>query len=164
MTESFELIEPERFVAGAQGPPGRRVFYLQAVGDHQVMSLKLEKQQVSALCDYLAGILADLPSASAVDPLPDGLVEPVQPAWVVGTLAVAYEQSADRILVVAEEAVGPDELAPGDEPATAQIMLSRRQVACFVQQAMEVVRAGRPPCVLCHQPVDAEGHVCPRWN
>jgi uncharacterized repeat protein (TIGR03847 family) len=164
MTESFELIEPERFVAGAEGPPGQRVFYLQAVDESQVMSLRLEKQQVAALCDYLAGILDDLPTVPAETTPTAELVGPVEPAWVVGTLAVAYEQSADRILVVAEEAVDPDELVGDDEPATAQIMLSRRQVSCFVHQAMEVVRAGRPPCVLCNQPIDPNGHVCPRWN
>jgi len=27
-----------------------------------------------------------------------------------------------------------------------------------------VVAAGRPPCPLCGNPLDPEGHVCPRQN
>jgi uncharacterized repeat protein (TIGR03847 family) len=34
----------------------------------------------------------------------------------------------------------------------------------FTKRALEVVAAGRPPCPLCGQPLDAEGHICVRLN
>jgi uncharacterized repeat protein (TIGR03847 family) len=168
VTSSFEL-HPERFVAGTVGRPGERVFYLQASDGDHVVTLRLEKQQVAALAEYLAGILADLPTADEVE-VDASLAEPVVEEWVVGSLAVAYEESDDRVLIVAEElvleqdeSVEPDELSV-DSPATARFHLTRGQVASFVRHSVELVLAGRPPCPLCGHPLDPDGHVCPKSN
>ena len=80
------------------------MFFIQARQDGEVTSLRLEKQQVAALGEYLAGILADLPDAPEVTG-PVALIEPAVAEWVVGALAVAYEEAEDRILLVAEELV-----------------------------------------------------------
>jgi uncharacterized repeat protein (TIGR03847 family) len=168
MTSSFEL-RPDRFLAGTVGPPGARVFYLQASEASTVVSLRLEKQQVAALAEYLAGILADLPAAEEITIANTDLVEPVIAEWVIGSLAVAYEESEDRVLIVAEELVADEE---GDEvptdldtvPATARFRVTRGQVAYFVRHAIEVVMAGRPACLLCGRPMDPDGHVCPKSN
>ena len=48
---------PERFVAGTVGQPGERTFYLQAAGGGQVVSVALEKVQVSLLADRLGELL-----------------------------------------------------------------------------------------------------------
>jgi uncharacterized repeat protein (TIGR03847 family) len=159
-------LHPDRFTTGAIGEPGRRVFYLQAVEEGRVVTLRLEKQQVAALAEYLAGILADLPPAEPVDPSLLELVEPVIPHWTIGSLAVAYEQSADRVLIVAEELAPPDEDMddPEESPAIARFHLTRSQVNGFIRRAVEVVRAGRPPCPICGRPMDPDGHVCPRSN
>jgi uncharacterized repeat protein (TIGR03847 family) len=164
---SFELDDPMVFTAGTIGEPGHRVFYLQAQGRGLVVTLKCEKQQVGALADYLAGLLADLPTVdpSSLPTLLD-LVEPVVPEWTVGTLAVAWDESNDRMVLVAEElAADEDDEAPADdEPARARFQLTRAQVAAFVDRAREVVAGGRPPCPLCGGPLDPEGHACPRLN
>lgn len=167
MTGLHELDEPERFTAGAIGPPGQRTFFLQGIQGGQVVTLKVEKQQVAALCEYLAGILADLPPA-ADEPVGDlELVEPVEPLWAVGTLAVAYRQATDRILLEAEELQVLDEdeeaaLLP--DPATVRFHLSRAQVLAFIDHGSALVAAGRPTCRLCQRPMDPAGHVCPRLN
>lgn len=172
MSSSFD-IEPTHFLAGTVGPPGQRVFYLQARDDSGVVTLRLEKQQVAALAEYLAGILADLPDVDEPLPPPGELVEPVIAEWVVGSLGVAYEETEDRVLIVAEELVVPPEGASGEEGdalaedadvATARFHLTRAQVAQFVQHAIELVLAGRPACPLCGLPMDPDGHVCPRGN
>ncbi len=177
MSTAFDFAEPDHVTAGAIGPPGQRVFYLQARQAGEVVSLRLEKQQVAALCDYLAGILADL--APVTDELPAELelIEPVLAEWVVGALAVAYEEADDRIVLVAEELVpeaGEDEDADADDfgaglddddvPSTARFRMSRAQVLAMVRHAAAVVTAGREICQICGRPMDPEGHLCPRNN
>lgn len=172
MSPSFELDSPGRFAAGALGPPGARVFYLQGEQDGALVSLKLEKQQVAALCDYLAGILADLPTVEADPPERATLAEPVVPEWVVGSLAVGYEQADERIVLVAEELVEvPEDADPVvaaaaavADPATARFHLRLGQVAAFIEHARTVVESGRATCPLCLAPMDPAGHVCPRLN
>src|SRR5262245_11838791 len=156
MSADFELHEPERFTAGAVGEPGARTFYLQAVEGDALVSLRLEKEQVAALAEYLGGLLADLPTPSD---LPDdlSLVEPVIPEWVVGSLAVAYNEAEDRILVVAEEFVPEpdedDEPTEPVEPARARFHITREQVAAFVPYVHELVASGRPLCPICGRPI-----------
>ena len=165
MSDSFDLPAPDLFTVGTVGEPGQRVFYLQARGDAAVVTLKVEKQQVAALAEYLAGILEDLPTVDE-DDLPGalGLVEPATPAWTVRALGVAWDEDADRVVLVAEELITEEEEAAGVDGASARLRLTREQVAAFVAHARELVAAGRPPCPICGGPIDPEGHVCPRSN
>jgi uncharacterized repeat protein (TIGR03847 family) len=158
VSSSFEIDEVDHLTAGAIGPPGQRVFYLQAGQGAQVVSLRLEKAQVAALVAYLAGMLADMPTPG---PLPTALdlVEPVVAEWVVASLGVTYDEDADRVVIVAEELV-----EEGEEAAHARISATREQVAALSMHGAEAVAAGRPPCPLCGQPLDPEGHTCPRLN
>ena len=158
---TFDLREPDRFTAGAVGEPGSRVFFLQAVEGTQVVSLRLEKQQVGALGQYLQGVLNDLPVVPVTErPSDMDLVEPVVAEWVVGTLGVAYDTESDRIVLQADELVDEDE----EDGGLARFHLSRAQVVAFCELAESLVAAGRPPCPICGQPMDPDGHVCPRSN
>ncbi|HVF14751.1 MAG TPA: DUF3090 family protein [Acidimicrobiales bacterium] len=159
MSSSFDLGDVDRLTVGTVGPPGQRVFYLQARAGTQVVSLRLEKTQVAALVAYLTALLSDLPVPGE---LPDemDLIEPVVAEWVVGALGVTYDEASDRILVVAEELV-----EEGDEDgASTRVLATREQVAALAVHGAEVVAAGRPPCPLCGQPLDPGGHVCVRLN
>ena len=49
MSTSFEFVAPDHFTAGAVGPPGQRVFYLQSREKGTLITLKSEKEQVRAL-------------------------------------------------------------------------------------------------------------------
>ena len=160
---TFDLREPDRFTAGAVGEPGARVFFLQAVEGTQVVSLRLEKQQVGALGQYLQGVLNDLPVVPVTErPSDMDLVEPVVAEWVVGTLGVAYDTEADRIVLQADELVDEDE--EDEDAGLARFHLTRAQVVAFCEHADSLVAAGRPPCPICGQPMDPDGHVCPRSN
>jgi uncharacterized repeat protein (TIGR03847 family) len=98
---------------GAVGPPGQRVFYLQARQEDQLMSLKLEKEQVLFLAGGLTEVMADLavpadiPSESELE-----LEQPVLAEWAVGSMQLAYDSAADRVLLVAREIVPDDEDNP----------------------------------------------------
>ena len=178
MSESFEMLEPDYFTTGAVGAPGQRVFYMQARQARQVVTLKVEKEQMSALADYVAGVLAKLPEPGSVSTdLP--LLEPIEPAWAVGSLGLGYDDSNDRVVVVANEAIEREEeedaeeettsseraeAAEEPEGATARFLITRAQASAFVDRTRALVRSGRPICPMCSQPKDPAGHVCPRSN
>ncbi len=159
MSSSFEIPEVDHLTAGAVGPPGKRVFYLQVRHGEQVVSLRLEKSQVAALVAYLAGMLADMPPPGDVPSTGMDLIEPVVAEWVVASLGVSYDEEADRVVILAEELV-----EEGEEAARARITATREQVAALSVRGAEAVAAGRPPCPLCGLPLDPEGHTCPRLN
>ena len=158
MSSSFEIPEVDHLTTGAIGPPGQRVFYLQAGQGAQVVTLRLEKSQVAALVAYLAGMLSDMPPPGDLPAAMD-LIEPVVAEWVVASLGVSYDEDADRVIIVADELV-----EEGEEAARARITATREQVAALSMRGAEAVAAGRPPCPLCGQPLDPEGHTCPRLN
>ena len=67
-----------------------------------------------------------------------------------GELLAAFEGTADD-----DDEDGPD---------TLQVRLSVDGARAFVSGALAVVAAGRLPCPLCGQPLDPQGHICPRRN
>ncbi len=165
--ESFDLDAPDHFTAGAVGAPGERVFYLQARQRGQVVTLRSEKEQVRGLADYVAGLLARHPGAAGPAPADLDLLEPVEPEWIIGSLAVGYDEEQRRIVVEAAQLLEEDEggeAGSRGEPALARFRISRGQATAFVERAREVVRAGRPLCPMCSQPIGPEAHVCPRSN
>lgn len=153
------LFQPvDRITVGTVGPPGERVFYLQAVTTGGLMTVKLEKQQVVAMVEHLGKVLADLPPVE--DPPKLDLVEPVEQLWVVGAMAVTpYDDDADAVNLFVEES-RPE----GEGGASAGFRVTRAQLAGLVARGTELVESGRPPCPLCSAPMDPEGHVCPRSN
>src|SRR5580765_4689283 len=103
MSSSFEFVAPDHFTAGAIGPPGQRVFYLQSREKGKLVTLKSEKEQVRALAQYLSGLLEKLPAVGTAPLKAPALLEPVDAVWIVASIAVGYDEARDRILVVANE-------------------------------------------------------------
>jgi len=173
VSESFQLDGPDHFTAGAVGPPGQRVFYLQAREAGTLVTLKCEKEQVAALGEYLGGLLARL--AGGVEGAGERreLLQPVEAAWPVGSIGVGYDGDHDRIVVVANERIedaeeddaeAPSRAEPAVEPASARFAITRAQAAAFVERARRLLKAGRPTCPMCGEPRDPAGHACPRSN
>ncbi len=161
--ESFHFEELEYITVGTLGPRGERVFYLQCRGEGQFVSLKIEKQQVAALADYLERILNDLPDVDNAQVTQDlSLREPVVPEWAVGSMGVAYAEEIDKLIVVAEQLLDSDDER---EPARARFALDRGQVSGLIERAQLIVSAGRPPCQFCGRPLEsANGDWCPCHN
>jgi uncharacterized repeat protein (TIGR03847 family) len=156
MTKSFDFSEVEFFTVGTLGPRGERAFFLQWRASGELVSLKVEKQQVSALADYLDQALEDLPEVeqepSVIGTADLDLREPVVPAFTVGGFGVGYASDEDRLVVMAEELLETDEL-DDHETARARFLLRRDQVANWIERAREIVSAGRPPCPFCGTPL-----------
>lgn len=167
MNESFDMIDVDRLTVGTVGPVGQRMFLLQAKAGPEVVTVKLEKQQVSALSQYLGQVLADLPQPGDL-PGDLDLEEPAEPKWVVGVMGVTYDEPTDRVVLVAQEIssteTGEDEGDDEEDGAVLRITATREQVAALAIRGTALVEAGRPACPLCGYPLDPSGHVCPRTN
>ena len=163
MSPSFDMNDLEHFTVGTVGPAGQRVFYLQAGVTGTLVSLKLEKQQVSALAEYLDGALREIADErGAVEPEADiGLIDPVEAEWTVGDIGIGYDADADRMLIMATEMPAEQE---AEELATARFHITLGQVAGFIARARQVVASGRPPCRFCGAPLNDDGTWCPCSN
>jgi uncharacterized repeat protein (TIGR03847 family) len=158
VSEGYDLESPERITIGTIGPVGDRLFLLQCRQGPTLLTLKIEKQQVAVVADYVARIVRDQPRPGHL-PEELELEEPAEPAWAVGTVGVSYDESDDRVILVIEELVPEDETG-----AIARLSISREQAAAFAIHATRLVESGRPPCPLCGSPLDPSGHECPRTN
>jgi uncharacterized repeat protein (TIGR03847 family) len=115
---------------------------------------------VRALAQYLSGLLEKLPVGERM-PRDLSLLEPIDAAWMVASIAVGYDEARDRILVVANELLEEEE---SGDPASARVLITRAQAAAFVKQADALMKASRQICPWCSQPKDPSGHTCTRSN
>ncbi len=184
----FDFDPPERFVAGTVGEPGSRTFYLQATAGPRIVSVALEKMQVTALAERLDELLDEVRRRQGADSVipavaPPGqddvepLSSPIEEEFRAATLSLAWDEESSKVVI---EAIAPGELpveltdADGEAtpppdpdapaPDTLRVHLSAATARLFVRRALRVVAAGRPPCPLCGNPLDPEGHICPRQN
>jgi uncharacterized repeat protein (TIGR03847 family) len=185
----FFYEQPDRFVAGTVGEPGQRIFFLQATGAGRTTSVALEKTQVAALAERIDELLDEVvrrTGGSTVVPAvaPGELADtapldsPVEEEFRVGTMALAWDTTQERMVLEAQALVevepdaddatleAAEELRDDDEngPPLLRVHLTGAQARSFAKRALDVVSAGRPPCPLCSLPLDPEGHVCPRQN
>jgi len=116
--------------------------------------------------DYLAGLITKLGAPKGKVPTDMDLLDFAEPAWIVSTLGVGYDDDHDRIIVEAHELFEEEEEGQraGEEPASARVRLTREQAQAFVDRATELMKSGRPNCPVCSEPMDASGHVCRRSN
>jgi uncharacterized repeat protein (TIGR03847 family) len=87
---------------------------------------------------------------------------PVDPAFRVGQLGLGYDQERDLLVLVAQEVVA--EGRDPEEASTARFFATRSQMRALGAYGQELVKQGRPTCGNCGQPMDPEGHFCPRSN
>jgi len=188
MTHQVYAFEPpERFVAGTVGPPGERTFFLQARGGGRLVSVALEKVQVTLLAEKLEELLTEAHRRFGVE-LPEPPTEtsdnepldtPVDEEFRVGTLGLAFDVDTATVVIEAiaageaeAEAEEPERFEdeeeedpePDDDLDRLRVRLTPQATRAFIERARRVVAAGRPPCPLCGQPLDPKGHLCPRHN
>lgn len=169
---------PQRFVVGTVGEPGDRTFFLQAVDAERITNVVLEKAQVAALAERVEELLDevrqrfgdDLTVTPDVDDAP--LQQPLEEDFRVGRMALAWDPETNQVIVEAQEAAEESEgdteesgVFADDSPhEVLRVHLTAGAALAFAKRAQRVVAAGRPNCPLCGQPLDPEGHVCPRKN
>lgn len=172
---------PERFVTGTVGAPGARMFYLQARDNARVITVAVEKPQVTLLAEQVVELLDELARrgveavtaantapAGAGPPLDvDPLDTPVDAEFAVATIALGWDPRRERVVVEARAAGDTAAIAgftdDPDGPDTLRVLLTPAAARAFAARSHRVVAAGRPDCPLCGEPLD-DGHRCPRSN
>ncbi|GAB2740158.1 DUF3090 domain-containing protein [Amycolatopsis magusensis] len=171
--------QPDRFIAGTVGEPGDRTFYLQASEDVRTISVTIEKQQVAVLAERLGSLLDEVATRFGAEipaETPDELVDaepltvPVEEEFRVGTMGLGWDAESSAVVIEllavtegeVDETVVLDDTEEG--PDAVRVFLSPVAARAFAERADRVVNAGRKPCPLCGEPLDPEGHICPRQN
>jgi uncharacterized repeat protein (TIGR03847 family) len=170
MGQVIDLNPVTRLTAGAVGKPGQRVFYIQGQTTSRTVTLLCEKQQVQSLGIGIENFLQEIQKKYPHLLTPSGsyfesdmeLQEPLKPLFRVGQLALGYDEETDRMIIVAQEAL-PEDANP-DDASVVRFWASRSQMLAVAQWGMGVAQRGRPICGNCLQPIDPDGHFCPRRN
>jgi uncharacterized repeat protein (TIGR03847 family) len=180
----FIFDAPDRFVAEAIGEPGHRAFYLQAAQGRRIVTVAIEKAQVAVLAERLSDLISEVERRGVAltggtdSTVTKGLDEPIVEAFRVGAMTLTWDGQREALVVEAREIADEDEDADDDEesdddaaadddddgPDLLRVQLSAPAARGFIARAAEVVSAGRLPCPFCGQPLNPEGHLCPRKN
>ncbi|MGY4765873.1 DUF3090 domain-containing protein [Kribbella sp. CWNU-51] len=175
--------DPDRFVAGTVGEPGARTFFLQARAGVRLTSVACEKEQVMALAERLDVMLDEVARRFDRDPATlttvddtDPLEQPIEEEFRAGTMTLAWEADAERVVievfavVTGEQAELEEETDPitaameSDDAEVFVVRITEEQARAFARRAVALVASGRPSCPFCGRPIDPEGHICPRAN
>jgi len=173
MPPKFEIdVDPcEHITADAIGQPGQRVFYLQAWEKDQLpVSVLIEKAQLHSMSigveQFLAEISRQNPNLeeASADFIEDQMhiLPPVDPHFRVGEIGLGYDKVRDVVVLFVKEL-----LTEEDDPesgAVVRFWVTRTQVRKLARWGVEIVARGRPLCPQCGQPMEAEGHFCPKKN
>ncbi|NJP04138.1 MAG: DUF3090 family protein [Chloroflexaceae bacterium] len=164
---TYNLDPVDHITVGTVGPPGQRVFYMQARRDRQLLTLLAEKEQIRALSEAIDHLLEELteknPLLSTTDDMlitNMSLEEPIEPMFRVAQMGLGYDNDRDMIVLVVQGASGEEE---GDT-ILARFSANRSQIRTLGLHAQKVVASGRPVCRGCGRPVNPEGNFCPERN
>jgi uncharacterized repeat protein (TIGR03847 family) len=166
MPEHYDFdLNPASFITiGTEGPPGERTFFLQASEPGATVSLIIEKEHAIALAASIERLLADVDDASTPDDPPDpdtmALVRPAEAVFRVTEMGLGLDEGRGLVILVAREG-SEDDPDPGQ---SARFAASYEQMHALARHTLSVVKQGRPICPLCGNPIDADGHFCPRSN
>jgi len=165
--ELFDLNPVDRITTGAIGEPGRRVFFLQARQGNRLVTVVCEKEQIAALTIAIDHLLLSLAGGNAEavvepDPAINGQMDleyPLEPVFRAGQVGLGYDQLSGRLVIILYELL-PEEATT--TPSIARFWATPAQMRAFSIHGQRVVAAGRPICFLCGEPIDPDGHFCPR--
>jgi uncharacterized repeat protein (TIGR03847 family) len=167
--KEIDLKPVKRLTTDAIGPPGQRVFYIQGSVDEQTITLIIEKFQLQTLTIGVEQFLAEIRQRYPM--LKEGLpgfdenemhiTPPVEPLFRVSELGLSYDVESDLVGLIAREVPSSEEEEKG---TIVRYWCTRDQIRALAHWGIELASRGRPLCEQCGQPMDPEGHFCPKKN
>lgn len=171
----IEIKPADHLVAGCIGKPGQRIFYIQAAKEGEMITILCEKFQVQQLAQGIHKFVEQLHKKNPhleISALPDSDLDldfrqPIEPLFRVGEIGIDYDQESGLMVLIAQE-VGKegqkDEHEDESEAVTLRIWATSLQMLQMANYGEEQASRGRPICGNCMQPIDPEGHFCPKSN
>ena len=157
---SLTHIEPRTF-----GRPGQRTFNLMLESGDASCTVWLEKEQLFQLGVYLQQAVESISEADKAREgqrqEPRDLGQGISLDFKAGQLMLSHDQESNSFRLLAYEI--EDEEA-NREPESVSFWIDMRQAEELSQEALRICAAGRPRCILCGQPINPDGHNCPRAN
>jgi uncharacterized repeat protein (TIGR03847 family) len=168
--QEIDLHPVTHITTDAIGQPGKRIFYIQAWQAERTITLIVEKLQIQSLAvgleQFLTEVSEKYPGLSEADA---AYVEekmhihpPVDPLFRTGELGLGYDSDNDLVVLIAREQL-PEDQDPNDA-GQVRFWCTRSQLRAMCHWGMEVASRGRPICPQCGEPMDPEGHFCPKKN
>ncbi len=168
MADEKGLLEVDFITIGTIGPPGKRVFHLQAMQDKLLVTVIIEKVQAIAISEGIVTLLDTIteefgkttPEVDLAD-FDFELKEPILPIFRVGQIGLGYDETSDGVLMLLSELLIEEQ---EDDPQVLRLLASRKMMRALSEHTGNVVEQGRPICPHCDQPIDSDGHFCPKSN
>lgn len=166
----IEMNPVDALRADAIGKPGKRVFYLQGEKDGKTATLLIEKVQLQVLAQgaqkfftELSAEHPDMPSASIPWAEKDfHLTPPLDPLFRVGEIGLVYDPEPDLVCLICHEILQEGSLP--EEAGVVRFWCSRGQFQALSEWVVELAGRGLKICPTCGQPMEPEGHLCPKKN
>jgi uncharacterized repeat protein (TIGR03847 family) len=92
-------------------------------------------------------------------------LEPVEEQVRTGVMSLGWDPTTAQLVIeaypLAEVEVDDDGLLETDDAEEVlRVKMPVGTARAFAKRSREVAGAGRPICVICGQPIDADGHTC----
>ncbi|MCZ2127867.1 MAG: DUF3090 domain-containing protein [Anaerolineales bacterium] len=160
----------DHITADAIGAPGQRVFYLRAYSENRAYTVIIEKAQLLTLAIGVEQFLGELSRKYPNLKEADGdyaedamrILPPENPLFRAGEIGLGYDQERDLAVVFAKELLLEEQ--DSEEASQIRFWVTRDQLRQLARWGQEVSSRGRPICPQCGQPMEAEGHFCPKKN
>ncbi len=159
----------DRITVDALGKPGSRIFYIQGNQGGQSACLIIEKVQLQTLILGIKDFMDEISTRFHKEPDPQAsysedemrIQPPVDPLYRVGDMGLAYDEGSDMVCIIAKES--PADISD-EEGGVVRFWCTRQQLQNVGHWAVVVIERGRPTCPQCLQPMEPEGHFCPKKN
>ena len=154
------------------GEPGNRTFKLDASSGAASCAIWMEKEQLLQLGVYLRDMIGRLSQEDR-----DKGSDLREETWSGGDLTVdfkagqmllSYDQDSNAFYLQAYERESEEQETPSSDHApefeSVGFWITIAQATLLGEESLKICAAGRPSCFLCGQPINPDGHACPRAN
>ncbi|MCH7713211.1 MAG: DUF3090 family protein [Chloroflexi bacterium] len=157
-----------RLEAESIGEPGKRTFRLLLDAGDAHCTLWLEKEQLYQLGLHLRDAVESLTEEERAQES-----QHREGSWTgegddvdfkAGGMGLSHDKQTNTFYISAFERENPEAEAEPESPLSISFWISLAQARTLAEDALRICAAGRPACFLCGQPIDPDGHVCPRSN
>ncbi|MCH8875187.1 MAG: DUF3090 family protein, partial [Chloroflexi bacterium] len=125
----------------------------------------LEKEQLFQLGIYLQEVVEAMSpedkQRQGVSSEPEWSGDEISIDFKAGQMMLSHDPDSNSFRLLAYER---EEEGSNEEIASVGFWISIAQAETVAADALRICSAGRPLCFLCGQPINPDGHACPRSN